>query len=315
MEAGTIAAPKRLSMTDQAHNEPNHDLRSWATSLALVAALLVFLIVTFFVRPNLTDDQRSILRFLIALLAGLAAYFIGGTALFELRGDVNPRVGFTLKAAGGLAIFAFVFWVTPGTVLQGAPAQEILYRAPLAQWGPESDDCGGAQPTSSGAYELVVKCNGVMKSHLAPNEFRDFDLTMPMEKISGSDKPWYGVVIVDRNQDGGSTQHRFLVSGNGNYTSDILDVTADAHPSGPLRVIVPFVNSPAITTANAQNELRVVRKGATAEMWVNTKRLFTVPISVAADKPVRVGPAIGLSPDEPTMLDVWVKEFTVRQPL
>jgi uncharacterized membrane protein YfcA len=45
-----------------------------------LTALVIFLIVSFFFAPKLTDDQRRTMKFLTALCAGVAGGFLSGAS-------------------------------------------------------------------------------------------------------------------------------------------------------------------------------------------------------------------------------------------
>jgi hypothetical protein len=73
-----------------------------------LALLVIFLMCSFFLRPRLTDDQRTILKFLTALCAGFSGGFFTGTALFEMHKTVGSTT-FGISGAAGCALF-FVVW-------------------------------------------------------------------------------------------------------------------------------------------------------------------------------------------------------------
>jgi hypothetical protein len=73
------------------------------------AALVTFLIVSFFISKNLTNDQRATMKFLTALCGGMAAAFFVGDSAFT--GNWTGTLG-TYKLSGtfGFAVF-FVIWL------------------------------------------------------------------------------------------------------------------------------------------------------------------------------------------------------------
>ena len=73
-----------------------------------LVALVVFLIVSFFVTPKLTDDQRRTIKFLTALCAGVAGGFLSGASVFEGTWT-TPTSKIALSGTAGFALF-FVVW-------------------------------------------------------------------------------------------------------------------------------------------------------------------------------------------------------------
>lgn len=79
----------------------------WVPALIFSVCCLAFLCAAFFLRPTLSPDQRTILNYVFAFLAGTAAIFIGGAASIRLTGGWGGTKG-VFSAAGGIAIFVYV---------------------------------------------------------------------------------------------------------------------------------------------------------------------------------------------------------------
>jgi hypothetical protein len=77
-----------------------------------LALLVVFLIVSFFLTPKLTNDQRATLKFLTALCAGFSGGFLTGSALFEMHMTKGPTT-FSISGAAGCALFFTVWFFYP----------------------------------------------------------------------------------------------------------------------------------------------------------------------------------------------------------
>jgi hypothetical protein len=77
-----------------------------------LALLVLFLIVSFFLTPKLTDDQRATLKFLSSLCAGFSGGFLTGTALFEMHMTKGPTT-FSISGAAGCALFFTVWFFYP----------------------------------------------------------------------------------------------------------------------------------------------------------------------------------------------------------
>lgn len=70
--------------------------------------LVLFLIVSFWFKPKLTDDQRATLKFLTALCAGFSGGFLTGGALFNMQRTAGATT-FGVSGTAGCALF-FVVW-------------------------------------------------------------------------------------------------------------------------------------------------------------------------------------------------------------
>jgi predicted PurR-regulated permease PerM len=77
-----------------------------------LALLVVFLIISFFLTPKLTNDQRATLKFLTALCAGFAGGFLTGSALFEMH-MTKGATTFSISGAAGCALFFTVWFFYP----------------------------------------------------------------------------------------------------------------------------------------------------------------------------------------------------------
>jgi len=79
--------------------------------LGFVAVLVLFLMVAFFIKEKLSEDQRQILRFLCALCAGFAGALIAGDALFKLNTSIGTATKIAVSGTAGFALF-FAIWFT-----------------------------------------------------------------------------------------------------------------------------------------------------------------------------------------------------------
>jgi hypothetical protein len=80
-------------------------------AVALVLLFVVFLMITFYARERLTDDQRNIVRFFSALCAGFAGGLITGEALFKLNTQIGTGTTLAISGTAGFAL-AFTVWFT-----------------------------------------------------------------------------------------------------------------------------------------------------------------------------------------------------------
>lgn len=74
-----------------------------------LAALLLFLVISFFLTPTLTNDQRRTIKFLTALCAGFAGGFLTGSSLFDAHWT-NASANIGISGTAGFAIFFAVFF-------------------------------------------------------------------------------------------------------------------------------------------------------------------------------------------------------------
>jgi hypothetical protein len=79
--------------------------------LGFAVFLVIVLVVAFFVKKHLSDDQRWILRFLCALCAGFSGALITGNALFEMSGHFSDKVTFAVSGTAGFAMFFAVLFL------------------------------------------------------------------------------------------------------------------------------------------------------------------------------------------------------------
>jgi hypothetical protein len=77
-------------------------------AFGFLTALVIFLIVSFFLTPKVTDDQRVILKFLTSLCAGVSGGFLTGSSLFDATWT-TPTGKVALSGSAGFALF-FVVW-------------------------------------------------------------------------------------------------------------------------------------------------------------------------------------------------------------
>lgn len=95
-----------------------------------VAFLLVVLVIIFFTIPNLTEDRRSILRFLISLCAGFAGAFITGQILFNIEGSLGTNAKYGISSSAGFALFLIIWFFFPKSKTPLAPPDSITISIP-----------------------------------------------------------------------------------------------------------------------------------------------------------------------------------------
>jgi hypothetical protein len=76
-------------------------------------AVLIFLMTAFFKKDELTAGQWAILRFLCALCAAFAGFFIAGQAIFQMSGQTPEGTAFAISGTAGFALFFTVWFFFP----------------------------------------------------------------------------------------------------------------------------------------------------------------------------------------------------------
>lgn len=92
--------------------------------------LVTFLIIAFFIKERLSDDQRNILRFLCALCAGFSGALITGEALFNLNTSLGGSTKIAVSGSAGAALF-FTIWFTFKTL---APPPDAYHFSIPSGW-------------------------------------------------------------------------------------------------------------------------------------------------------------------------------------
>jgi hypothetical protein len=97
--------------------------------LGFTAALVVFLMITFFVKDTSSATQYKTLRFLTALCAGFAGGFLTGEALFHLDQQIGGGTKLVISGTAGCALF-FAVWFTYGPRSEPPPPDRIVLSIP-----------------------------------------------------------------------------------------------------------------------------------------------------------------------------------------
>jgi hypothetical protein len=108
-------------------------LNQFTVGLALVLVLLGFLILAFFKKDQLNDDQRQILRLLSALTAGFAGALLTGEALFKLDTDMGQNAKLAVQGTAGCALF-FAVWFTFKQVTSPPKAPDAFHFSVPSGW-------------------------------------------------------------------------------------------------------------------------------------------------------------------------------------
>lgn len=79
--------------------------------VGFTAALIVFLMITFFVKDASSHAQYNTLRFLTSLCGGFAGGFLAGEALFSLNKEMADGTRLAISGTAGFALM-FTVWFT-----------------------------------------------------------------------------------------------------------------------------------------------------------------------------------------------------------
>ncbi len=137
-------------------------------SFGFVLLLVLFLMLAFFLKDRLSDAQRSILRFVCALCAGFAGFFMTGEALFRLATRLGNGTNLVVSGSAGAALF-FAIWFTYDRG-RPTPPDGINIRIP-SQWSFQRTALARAQQDGA-----VVEFEGFQAEELSallePQELR-----------------------------------------------------------------------------------------------------------------------------------------------
>jgi|SRR6267154_3520463 len=92
-----------------AHIHAKSPIRDFTAVMTLCIVSLALLMRAFYTAglAELTPDQRTILNFFFALLAGGVGFLFGGVVL-DLTGALGPNLKLTMRALGGSALFVLL---------------------------------------------------------------------------------------------------------------------------------------------------------------------------------------------------------------
>lgn len=147
--------------------------------LGLFLLLFVFLVVAFFRRGQLTEDQRQILRLLSALCAGFAGALLSGEALFSL--DSQPTAGTRLAVSGtaGAALF-FAVWFTFRRV---APKPEDAFYLSIPRGWSFRDTVDAVAGQEGATVDYSDLTDAELSTPLQPRELRTRNSKIALEKL------------------------------------------------------------------------------------------------------------------------------------
>ncbi|WP_445402026.1 hypothetical protein [Zobellella sp. An-6] len=82
-------------------------------AVGFTALLIVFLMITFFIKDTSSATQYKTLRFLTSFCGGVAGIFFAGEALISYSKGMADGTKLTLSGTAGFAVF-FILWLTYG---------------------------------------------------------------------------------------------------------------------------------------------------------------------------------------------------------
>lgn len=92
--------------------EANDNIKLWI-GLGFLAALVIFFMIAFFAKNNISRPRYTILQILAALMAGFAGWFLAGEALFEIAGELSSGLNLAVTGTSGIALFFVIWFVFP----------------------------------------------------------------------------------------------------------------------------------------------------------------------------------------------------------
>lgn len=240
----------------------------------------------------------------IAIVNIEATGFVESRLIITLESNISMRI-VQLQRAIPLSVTS-----TPSSLIE-----KLLYDADFSLWSDETHECVEYEYIASEqARHTRVKCLRSEGTSFPRTKFLDFDLHVTAQKVSGSNRAWYGVVVQEETDDG-RRDHRFFVSGIGNYTYEIAKYDAKGNDVG-LDIIIPAEHSPAIKTKDDTNTIRVIRRNNVIEFRVNDQTVFIRETSIGGTQAVNIGMTIITQTENKggdDFIDVAFKTFTVYE--
>ena len=195
--------------------------------------------------------------------------------------------------------------------------QPILYRVPLSSLATRSGNNSKKNyDAPSGEYRIrasapLRKVGSDLRLPLG-----NFDFSVIARKLSGSNKSWYGVYIVQGRGTDEVRWHDFLLSGLGTYTYEIKTMDANETTQKSLEIVLRSQLAFSIKRGNSANRIRLTRRESIIEFWVNGERLLSHDISLGRREEVQVGVMVhtekDLSPN--SHIDVAFKDWLFFNP-
>ncbi len=148
--------------------------------------------------------------------------------------------------------------------LPDTQAGELLYTTTFDAFNDEWDFPSGSRKAEIVDGHMVLtldsgKTEDGFYSLLEKRKFRDFDLRVTAQHLSGDIDNTFGVVFRQRDLD---NYYVFEISGDGYYRLKVVENNRATN-------ITQWIESPIVQTDNGVNEIRVVGKGDTFTFYVN----------------------------------------------
>jgi drug/metabolite transporter (DMT)-like permease len=130
-------------------------------AFGFTGALIIFLMISFFIKDTSSDTQYNTLRFLTSLCAGFAGGFFTGEALFRLEQNWPGGPKFAISGTAGCALFFALWFIYPKKEKIVEPKDQVILSIPKG-WTFEQ-----AVRTIAKIAQAVVNFEGFSKSQLA----------------------------------------------------------------------------------------------------------------------------------------------------
>ncbi len=215
-----------------------------------------------------------------------------GRIAIELAGYEPYRQEIDIRSEKLPALIQLLPAASPPTVIPlTSDTARVLYEADFSFWRNESYKCVEYEYVpSENARHTRVRCLHAAGTSTPSTKLLDFDLHITAQKVSGSDRAWYGAVL-HSSEGGKETEHRFFISGIGNYTYEIAEYN-QAGEQTSLSIVIPHAYSPAIRTKDGLNSIQLKRRRGAIEFRVNGETVFIKETSLPATGEVTAGLAV-----------------------
>jgi hypothetical protein len=169
----------------------------------------------------------------------------------------------------------------------------IIYRVPLSSLSTQTKDSFQKYyDESRGEYRIRVTDPLKRPGSDLKLPLGDFDFEVIARKVSGSNRSWYGVYVVQGRGSDSVKYHDFFVSGLGTYTYEIKSMEADESAHKDLEIIQSSRLAFSVKAGDSSNRIRLVRRLSIMEFWVNEERLLELQTSLARLEEVQIGIAV-----------------------
>ncbi len=159
-------------------------------------------------------------------------------------------------------------------------------------------------------FQISIKSPSLTARTVIEKSLRDFQLSVEVEKLDGSDIPWFGLSLIVNYNTENEESYYFLISGKGTFSIEYNQFNRVEDKRGKQIIIKKATKS--LSIKKDLNVLELTRAGSEVKFFVNEQILAKLKTKIEESQEVYLG-LVAYTPSTEEKITVGYSNLEITQ--